>query len=80
MNPAAPPPVPLGMWDDGRLLAALAALPPEAFIEGPADDDDLRWRRTARRLRRELGAEPARSAPPEGHLAPVLELRPNPVD
>ena len=67
------------MWDDGRLLAALAALPPEAFIEGPADGDELRWRRTARRLRRELGAEP-NSAPPDGHLAPVLELRPTPGD
>ncbi|WP_250037835.1 hypothetical protein [Paractinoplanes maris] len=72
-------PVPPHMWDDGRLLAALAALPPEAFIEGPADDDDLQWRRTARRLRQELGAEQA-PALPAGHLAPVLELRPNPVD
>ena len=70
--------VPPHMWNDGRLLAALAALPPEAFIEGPADDD-LQWRRTARRLRRELGAEPD-AAPPPGHLASVVELRPIPAD
>ena len=65
------------MWDDGRLLAALAALPPEAFIEGPADDDELRWRRTARRLRRELRAD-RESAPGPEHLAPVVPLRPAP--
>lgn len=80
LNPVDVPPVPPGMWDDGRLLAALAALPTEAFIEGPADDDDLRWRRTARRLLRELGAEPSYPALPTGHVAPVLQLRPHPVD
>ena len=67
--------VPPHMWDDGRLLAALAALPPETFEPGSADDE-LRWRRTARRLRQELGAERAAALPP-GHLAPVLELRPH---
>ena len=70
--------VPTPMWDDGRLLAALAALPPEAFDEG-STDDDLQWRRTARRLRQELGAE-RRPALPPGHIAPVLRLRPHPVD
>ncbi|MDY7085007.1 MAG: hypothetical protein SYR96_07880 [Actinomycetota bacterium] len=67
------------MWDDGRLLAALAALPAEAFIDGQADDD-LRWRRTARHLLRELGAEQVQPALPPGHVAPVLQLRPHPVD
>nr|WP_221377607.1 hypothetical protein [Actinoplanes polyasparticus] len=71
--------VPPHMWDDGRLLAALAALPPEAFDQGPTGDDDLQWRRTARRLRQELGAERAPALPP-GHIAPVLKLRPHPVD
>ncbi|MGK5681377.1 hypothetical protein [Actinoplanes sp. URMC 104] len=68
------------MWDDGRLLAALAALPAEAFVEGPADDDDdeLRWRRTARRLRQELGAAPRPAS--GGGLAPVVPLRPHPAD
>jgi hypothetical protein len=45
------------MWDDRRILAAIAALPPEALIEGPPEDTDLLWRRAARRLRGERAPE-----------------------
>jgi hypothetical protein len=57
------------MWDDGRLLAAIAAMPPEAFVEGPPEDGELLWRRAVKRLRDEPEVELA-----PGHLAPVLRL------
>ncbi len=79
LNCRAMPCVPLCMWDDRRLTAALAALPPEAFIEGAPEDGELLWRRTARRLHRELGGG-APDAPPPGYLAPVVRLYPDQVD
>jgi hypothetical protein len=60
------------MWNDRRLLAAIAALPPEAFIDGTPDQGDLVLKRAIRRLRRELGAD---TEPEPGHVAPVLPLR-----
>jgi hypothetical protein len=63
------------MWDDRRLLAAIAALPPEAFIEGAPEGGDLLWRRAARRAKAErIGAEPAAE---DGKIAAVL---PFPLD
>jgi hypothetical protein len=60
------------MWDDRRLLAAIAALPPEAFVEGPPDGGDLLWRRAAKQARDELsGAGPSRDDRP---IAPVIPL------
>jgi hypothetical protein len=61
------------MWNNQRLLAAIAAMPPEAFIEEPPEDGDLVWRRTVRRLRREYGSL-RQKAPPAGHEAEVVEL------
>ena len=52
---------------------ALAALPPEAFMEGPPEDAELLWRRTLRRMRVEQGLETEPARPP-GHLAPVVKL------
>jgi hypothetical protein len=45
------------MWQDQRLLAAIAALPAEAFIEVAPDGGHLVGRRAARRSRRDSGAE-----------------------
>lgn len=63
--------VPLGMWTDARLTAAVEALPPEAFLNGAPEDFELMWRRMARRLREADGpADP----PAPDHLAPVISL------
>ena len=46
MNLAGPRRVLLGMWNDERLLAAIALLPPDLFVEGPPEDHGLRlWAR-----------------------------------
>jgi hypothetical protein len=60
------------MWDDRRLQTALAALPPEAFIEGPPQGGDLVWRRAVKRLR-----SGAQDAPDHEEIAPVIPL---PID
>jgi hypothetical protein len=56
------------MWDDPRLLAAIAALPAEAFIKATPKDAELHWRRAARRLHED------QSEPAPGHVAPVVGL------
>ena len=63
------------MWDDDRLKAALAALPAEAFIEGPPADGDLVWRRAARRVRAERSGTGAVADPDQ--IAPVIPLHRN---
>lgn len=45
------------MWQDQRLLTAIAALPAEAFLEVAPDGDRLVGRFTARLPRRESGAD-----------------------
>ncbi len=53
-------------------MAAIAALPPEAFLDGPPQGGDLVWRRAAKQAREERsGRDPA---PDTGHLAPVTPL------
>lgn len=61
------------MWDDRRLLAAIAALPPEAFIEGPPEGGDLLWRRAAKRLRASK-VSPSAGPSDDAQLAPVIPL------
>ena len=60
------------MWDDRRLLTAIAALPPEALIEGPPQGGDLVWRRALKRLR-----SGGQEAPDNEEIAPVIPL---PID
>ena len=50
------------MWQDQRLLAAIAALPAEAFLEVPRDSGALVGRSAARRPQTDTGAD-AESAP-----------------
>jgi hypothetical protein len=45
------------MWQDQRLLAAIAALPAEAFLEVAPEGAHLVGRRAARRARRAAGAD-----------------------
>jgi hypothetical protein len=53
------------MWQDQRLLAAIAALPADAFIEVAPDGAHLVGRRAARRARRATGAEPEAGRTPD---------------
>ncbi len=76
LNRDGPPPVHPGMWDDRRLLNAIAALPPEALIEGPPEDAELLWRRAVRRLRGDRAPAPAAD-----HVADAVALPvPRPAD
>ena len=60
------------MWEDRRLLAAIAALPPEAFVDGAPADWELVWRRALKRMRAERSG--GRVALDPGHIAPVIPL------
>jgi hypothetical protein len=62
------------MWDDQRLLTAIAALPPEAFIEGPPEDAELVWRRLTRRMRGDGTTEP--HGRPVADVIPLRSSRP----
>jgi hypothetical protein len=57
LNRAQPAAVPQGMWQDQRLLAAIAALPAESFLEVPPDGGSLVGRSAARHSHPDSGAE-----------------------
>jgi hypothetical protein len=61
------------MWTDARLLTAINALPPEAFIDGAPEDAELMWRRVVKRLRAAHLGDPD-PQPDAGHLAQVIDL------
>jgi hypothetical protein len=57
------------MWQDQRLLTAIAALPAEAFIEVPFDNGTVVGRSAARRPQTDTGTG-AESAPTTEHVDP----------
>jgi hypothetical protein len=64
------------MWQDQRLLAAIAALPAEAFIDVPPEGGHQVGRQAARRSRHDGGAEPDAGPGPdriELHLPPAAD-------
>lgn len=64
------------MWQDQRLLAAIAALPATAFLEVPPEGGHLVRRRAARRSQPDTGAEPDSGSTPDRidlHRAPAAD-------